>query len=104
MADQHVEEFSWDTQNKTIHVWRTDPYGFLTFRFKEGGALPEELSGNHTSFESIKAAAASYMKGVTRTHNADKERPVLQRKAKASRSGKVNKVETVFSEEEALSA
>jgi hypothetical protein len=98
MADHHVEEFEWKTQNKTITVWRTDPYGFYVFKFKEGGALPVQLSGSHTSFKSIEEAAARYMKMVTRTHNADKERPVLMKKVKASRGKK--KETSVFKGEE----
>ena len=80
MEERVVEGLNWKTQNKNLIVVNRNPYGFMHFMFKEGGALPQELSGAYTSMSDDQKAGDNYIKRMPRTHNADKERPVLQTK------------------------
>ena len=80
MEERVVEDLNWKTQNKNLIVVNKNPYGFMHFMFKEGGTLPNELSGSYTSMADVRKAGDNYIKRKPRTHNADKERPVLQTK------------------------
>ncbi len=90
MEGHLVDGLEWQTQNKTLQVISKNPYGFMHFRFKEGGALPEELSGAYTNVSDVEAAGNKYISSVFISSNAHKERPVL----------KTKKVSTKVKEEE----
>jgi hypothetical protein len=63
MEGQAVEGLSWTTaRDKTLEVVTVNPFGFMKFRWKDGGEVPEEISGNYTSFKDIKTAANKYIK------------------------------------------
>ena len=72
MEERVVEGLNWKTQNKNLIVVNRNPYGFMHFMFKEGGALPQELSGAYTSMSDVQKAGDNYIKRMPRTHNADK--------------------------------
>tara|TARA_R100000742_G_C4218218_1_gene42711 strand:- start:248 stop:535 length:288 start_codon:yes stop_codon:yes gene_type:complete len=90
MEGHLVDGLEWQTQNKTLQVISKNPYGFMHFRFKEGGALPQELSGAYTNVSDVEAAGNKYISSVFISSNAHKERPVL----------KTKKVSTKVKEEE----
>ena len=98
MEERVVEGLNWKTQNKNLIVVNKNPYGFMHFMFKEGGSLPQELSGSYTSMMDVQKAGDNYIKKVVRTHNADKERPVLQTKKRIPKK-KVD-MSTVFENKE----
>jgi hypothetical protein len=80
MEDQVVDGLSWKTQNNELVVVHKNPYGFMHFQFTKGGPVPVELQGAYTNITDATKAGEAYIKKHPRTHNADKERPVLQTK------------------------
>jgi hypothetical protein len=80
MVERVVEGLNWKTQNKQLIVVNKDPYGFMHFQFKEGGAIPKELSGAYTNMKDVVKDGDKYIKAHPRTHNADNERPVPKTK------------------------
>lgn len=98
MEERVVDGLNWKTQNKNLIVVNRNPYGFMHFMFKEGGTLPQELSGSYTSMSDVQKAGDIYIKKHPRTHNADKERPVLQTKKRIPKK-KVD-TSTVFENKE----
>ena len=87
MEEQIVDELKWITaRGKTLQVKRKNPYGLLNFSFKEGGQLPEELTGAYTSFQEVTAAAESYMsKQPVFSHDPKSPRPELKLKSDAKK-------------------
>jgi hypothetical protein len=100
MEGRVVDGLNWKTQNKELIVVNKDPYGFMHFAFKEGGTLPDELSGVYTNVTDAQKAGDAYIKRKPRTHNADKERPVLQVKKRISKK-KVD-TSTIFKDKESV--
>ena len=98
MEERVVDGLNWKTQNKELIVVNKNPYGFMHFMFKEGGALPNELSGSYTNITDVKKAGDAYIKRKPRTHNADKERPVLQTKKRIPKK-KVD-MDTIFQDQD----
>mgnify|MGYP003656313735 CR=1 FL=1 len=87
MEEQIVNELSWVTpKGKNLQVKRQNPYGFMNFYFKEGGQLPEELSGVYTSFKEVRAAGNSYIsKQPSVSYDPTTPRPELKYKTNAKK-------------------
>lgn len=98
MEERVVDGLNWKTQNKNLIVVNRNPYGFMYFMFKEGGTIPNELSGSYTNITDVQKAGDAYIKKHPRTHNADKERPVLQTKKRIPK--KKMDTSTVFENKE----
>jgi hypothetical protein len=82
MEEQIVAEFEWTTpRGKTLQAIRKNPYGFLSFFFKEGGELPKELTGNYTNLHDLTTAAKKWIDNLPPVpSNIDKIRPELKTK------------------------
>ena len=80
----NVSELQWETaKGHKLQVIRTNPYGFLKFRWVGGGGpLPKVLDGNYTNERDMKAAGDKYMaakvedqtRGVGTIKNAKKSK------------------------------
>ena len=87
MDEQVVDDLEWTTpRGKTLRVTRKNPYGFLSFFFKEGGELPEAIAGNYTNFKDVTAAALKWLGDLPPVpSNINNPRPELKIKPNAKK-------------------
>jgi len=79
MEEKLVDDREWKTwRGNTLHLYRVNPFGFLQFRYTDGGVVPAVLDGSYTNVKDAESDAEKYLK--TQPDREFKEPPIFEYK------------------------